>query len=131
MTLEEAWSRVKLSVDYFRVFGCVGYVHIPDAKRTKLGDKSVSCVKFGVSGESKGYRMFDMIFKRIIISRDIIFEEDHMWNWNAIFEGEKLMESEWGDNIEEDNIAQEREVIVADITSPTENNHQMLHQTWQ
>lgn len=33
---EEAWSGVKPQVDYFPVFGCVGYVHIPDAKRKKL-----------------------------------------------------------------------------------------------
>ena len=61
MTPEEAWSGEKPSVDYFRVFGCVRHVHIPDAKRNKLEDKSVSCVLFGVSSESKGYRMFDPI----------------------------------------------------------------------
>ena len=39
MTPKEAWSKVKPSVDYFRVFGCLGHVHIPDAKRSKLEDK--------------------------------------------------------------------------------------------
>ena len=48
VTPEEAWSGVKPSVDYFRVFECVGYVHIPVAKRKKLEDKSVSCVSFGI-----------------------------------------------------------------------------------
>ena len=33
MTPEEAWSGVKPSVDYFRVFGSVGHVHIPNNKR--------------------------------------------------------------------------------------------------
>jgi len=63
MTPEEAWSGEKSSVDYFRVFGCVGHVHIPDAKRNKLEDKSVSYVLFGVSSESKGYRIFDPVKK--------------------------------------------------------------------
>ena len=53
ITPEEAWSEEKPSFDYFRVFGCVGHVHIPDARRTNLEEKSVSC---GVSGESKGYK---------------------------------------------------------------------------
>lgn len=35
ITPEEAWSGSKPSVDYFRVFGCVSYVHIPDKKKDK------------------------------------------------------------------------------------------------
>ena len=41
MTPEEAWSGCKPSVEHFRVFGSIGYVHVPDVKRTKLDDKSV------------------------------------------------------------------------------------------
>ena len=33
MTREEAWSGVKPLVDYLRVFGCVGHVHIPEMPR--------------------------------------------------------------------------------------------------
>ena len=29
-TLEEAWSGSKPSIEYFRVFDCVAYVHVPD-----------------------------------------------------------------------------------------------------
>ena len=43
MTREEAWSGVKPLVDYLRVFGCVGHVHIPDAKRSKLENKCNMC----------------------------------------------------------------------------------------
>lgn len=57
-TPEEAWSGVKPSVEHFRVFGCVAHVHIPDAKRTKLEDKSCKCVLLGMSDESKGYRLY-------------------------------------------------------------------------
>ena len=49
-TPEEAWSGVKPSVEHFRVFGCVSHVHVPDSKRTKLDDKSLSCVLLGVQG---------------------------------------------------------------------------------
>lgn len=49
MTPKEMWSGEKPYVEHFRVFGCVGYVHVPDVKRTKLENKSVSCVLLGVS----------------------------------------------------------------------------------
>lgn len=34
MTPREAWTGDKSSVDFLRVFGCVAYVHVPEAKRT-------------------------------------------------------------------------------------------------
>jgi len=41
---EEAWSGMKPTVDYFRVFECLAHVHIPDQQRVKLDDKSKKCV---------------------------------------------------------------------------------------
>jgi len=66
-TPKEAWGGVKPSVEYFRVFGCI---------RTKLDDKSLSYVLLGVSEESKAYRLYDPTSQRIIISRDVLFEEE-------------------------------------------------------
>ena len=80
MTPEEAWSGVKPSVDYFRVSGCLGHVHIPDAKRNKLEDISVTCVLFGVSSKFKHYRMCDPTKNKIIVSRNVAFEEDREWD---------------------------------------------------
>lgn len=96
-TPEEAWSGVKPSVEHFRVFGCVGHVHILNAKRIKLDDKSVSCVLLGMSLESKGYRLYDPIAKKIISSRDVIFEEHRQWDWDASYATEQDMELEWED----------------------------------
>ncbi|GKU89317.1 hypothetical protein SLEP1_g3470 [Rubroshorea leprosula] len=33
LTLEEAWSGRRPAVDYFRIFGCIAYAHVPDQKR--------------------------------------------------------------------------------------------------
>ncbi|PHT94751.1 hypothetical protein T459_02633 [Capsicum annuum] len=55
MTLEEAWSGRKPTVDHFRIFGCITYAHIPDEKRKKLDDKSKKCIFLGVSEASKAY----------------------------------------------------------------------------
>lgn len=60
---EEVWSGIKPEVDYFRVFGCLSHVHVPDTKRRKLDDKSMQCVLLGVSGESKAYRLFNPVCK--------------------------------------------------------------------
>ena len=75
-TPEEIWSGVKPRVDYFRIFGCVAHTHVPDQKRHKLDDKSLKCVLLGVSDESKAYKLFDPISKKVIGSRDVVFEED-------------------------------------------------------
>lgn len=80
-TPEEAWSGLKPSVDHFRVFGCISHVHVPDNKRVKLNAKSSNCILLGVSEESKAYRLLDPISKKIIISRDVVFEEDQQWSW--------------------------------------------------
>lgn len=72
-TLEEAWSGMKPTVEYFRVFGCLAHVHVPYQKRIKLHDKSIQCVLLGVSDESKAYRLFDPVSKKIIVSRDVVF----------------------------------------------------------
>ena len=75
-TLEEAWSGVMPLVEHFRVFRCMSHVHVLDNKRTKLDDKSLSCVLLGVSEGSKAYRLYDPTSQRIIISRDVVLKEN-------------------------------------------------------
>lgn len=76
MTPEEAWSRRKPTVDHFRIFGCIAYAHIPDKKRSKLHDKGEKCIFLGVSDQSKAYKLYNPTTKRIIISRDVVFDEE-------------------------------------------------------
>jgi len=83
VTPEEAWSGIKPSVHFFRIFGCIGYVHVPDAHRKKLDSKSTKCVLLGVSEESKAYKLYDPISKKVIVSRDVVFAENEKWNWES------------------------------------------------
>lgn len=96
VTSEEAWSGVKPSVDHFRVCGCTAHVHVPAEKRTKLDDGSITCVFLGVSEESKGYRLFDPIAKKVVVSRDVIFEEEKQWDWGVSYEKQTGVDLEWG-----------------------------------
>jgi hypothetical protein len=75
MTPEEAWSGEKPSVHHFKVFGCLAFAHVPDSQRTKLDDNSIKCIHLGVSEESKAYKLYDPEKKKIIISRNVVFEE--------------------------------------------------------
>ncbi|PNX99782.1 copia-type polyprotein [Trifolium pratense] len=82
VTPEEAWSGIKPSVHHFRVFGCLAHAHIPDVHRKKLDNKSIACVFLGVSEESKAYKLYNPIERKIIVSRVVVFEELKGWNWN-------------------------------------------------
>lgn len=82
MTPEEAWSGRRPAVDHFRIFGCIAYAHTPDEKRKKLDDKSEKCIFLGVSDSSKAYKLFNPLTKKIVTSRDVVFDEETTWDWN-------------------------------------------------
>jgi hypothetical protein len=84
----------------------LAHVHVPDQRRIKLDDKSILCVLLGVSDESKAYRLFDPVSKKIIVSRDVVFEETKGWNWDMSREEIISDVLEWGDPEEEIDGAQ-------------------------
>lgn len=87
----ERWSNCKPSVEHLRVFGCVAYALIPYERRVKLEEKSMKCVMFGVSKESKAYRLYDPSTKKVIISKDVKFDENEAWKWEEKVADEKLV----------------------------------------
>lgn len=46
----------------------------------------MSCVLLGVGEESKAYKLYDPTSQRIIISRDVVFEEDKNSDWDKKYE---------------------------------------------
>ena len=44
-------------------------------RQTKLDDKAIKCIFLGYSAESKGYRLYEPSTRRVIVSRDVIFDE--------------------------------------------------------
>ena len=61
-------------------------------KRRKLDDKSKKCVFLGVSEESKAWRLYDPVMKKIVISKDVIFDEDKSWVWNQTGEKKEILD---------------------------------------
>lgn len=78
----EVWSGKKPSAKHLKVFGSICYIHIPQQKRSKLDDKSEKGIFFGYSTQSKGYRIYNIKTKKLIISRDVEFDEAASWNWD-------------------------------------------------
>ncbi|KAE8676644.1 hypothetical protein F3Y22_tig00111582pilonHSYRG00249 [Hibiscus syriacus] len=74
-TPQEAWSGRKPDISHLRTFGSIAHVHVPDERRTKLGDKSESFIFIGYDANSKGYKLYNPNNKKFVISRDV-FEED-------------------------------------------------------
>ena len=75
MTPHEAWTGEKPQVSGLRVFGCQAFVHIPKDDRRKLDSKSKKCVFLGYGANTKGYRLYDSQTKKVVYSRDVIFNE--------------------------------------------------------
>jgi transposase InsO family protein len=71
----ELWTGVRPVIGHLRVFGSVAYAHVSKTLRKKLDLKSVKTVFVGYCNETKGYRLWDSKRRRIIISRDVIFDK--------------------------------------------------------
>ena len=48
---------------------------MPDSTRKKLDPKSRKCIFMGYSQETKAYRLYDREAKKIVVSCDVVFQE--------------------------------------------------------
>ncbi|RDX82228.1 hypothetical protein CR513_37009, partial [Mucuna pruriens] len=80
-TRQEAWSEVKPKVNHLRVFGSIAYAHVLNQGRSKLDDRSVKHVFIGYDANSKDYKLYNPNNGKMIVSRDVEFDEEEAWNW--------------------------------------------------
>ncbi|KAJ0795822.1 putative RNA-directed DNA polymerase [Helianthus annuus] len=80
ITPEESWSGRKPNISHLRIFGCIAYAHIPKQRRTKLDDKTEKTILVGYSEQCKAYKLYNPTTGKVIISRDVIFDEGQRWN---------------------------------------------------
>lgn len=71
----EAWHKKKLVVDHLKIFGSIAYSHISTPNRDKFDEKSEKLIYVGYSEESKGNGLYNPITCKLVIARDVIFDE--------------------------------------------------------
>ncbi|KAF2361468.1 Integrase catalytic core [Trinorchestia longiramus] len=90
LTPYQALKRHKPNLQHFRTFGCMAYAHVPKDEREKLDSKSKICVLLEYGSGTKGYRLYDFNAKKVLLSRDVIFNESRCMS----FEKQPLKEIE-------------------------------------
>ena len=77
---QEAWTGMNHSVFHLKFFGCVAYAHVPDELRRKLDKKGKKCIFVGYSEDTKAYKLYDPVARKVIISRDVQFVDNESWD---------------------------------------------------
>jgi hypothetical protein len=76
MTPEEAFTDRRPDVEHIRIFGCSTFSHVPSERRTKLDPTAQQGILVGYLEVSKAYRIYIPSLRKVVVSRDVRFEED-------------------------------------------------------
>lgn len=77
---EKLYKR-KPNLENVRIFGCLVYAKVEPVNMKKLDRRSRPLVHLGSEPGTKAYRLFNPTTQKIIVSRDVIFNEAKGWNW--------------------------------------------------
>lgn len=100
-TPAEVWYGRKPDVTNLRIFGALAYSHIPKAFRNKFDSKAEKCVMVGYA--PTGYRLYSLERNKIIISRDVQFDEGQFFFKNNIIDISNSNSEDISDSIVENN----------------------------
>jgi hypothetical protein len=84
----ETWHGHKPNVSYLRTFGYIGHVKTVKPGLGKLEDRSTKMVFQGYEDGTKAYRFYDPARGKVVVSRDIVFNEAAAWRWDTAATGE-------------------------------------------
>ena len=79
---QEVSSGYMPSMAHLQNYGCVAYVQVPKVKRKKLDNHDEKCIFIGYSEESKAYKLYNPLTKKLAVSRDVVFNEAEAWSWS-------------------------------------------------
>lgn len=77
----ETWKGKKSCVSHLKIFGCVAYALVNSC--SKLDEKSEKCIFISYNPQSKAYRLYNLISGKVIISRNVVFNEKACLSWNV------------------------------------------------
>ncbi|KAD4982647.1 hypothetical protein E3N88_19318 [Mikania micrantha] len=75
----EAYKGRKPNIAHLKIFGCLAYAKNTTPGIKKLEDRSRVLIHLGMEIGSKAYRLCDPQTRKIVISRDVIFNEEKGW----------------------------------------------------
>ena len=117
----EVWSSQKPYVSHLRVFGFKYFMHVLKEKMRKLDNKCEKCIFVGYKEGIKGYKLWNIVSRKVVYSRDVVFGE--VKNNSRIEDepkGPKKIEfeimDEGVDSVEEELLESKKEV---DLQTPT------------
>lgn len=87
MTPYECLREKKPNLAHLRVFGCLAHSKVEPANLKKLDDRSKPLVHLGIEPGSKAYRLYNPTTRKVIVSRNVVFDEKTSWNWNETKDG--------------------------------------------
>ena len=70
-------------VFHLRVFRSIANPHVQDQERSKLDNKSENYVFIGYDPSSKVYKLKNPSIGKLIVSRDVEFDQELMRNWST------------------------------------------------
>jgi hypothetical protein len=76
MTPKEAFTDRRPDVEHIKIFGCSTFSHVPSERRTKLDPTAQQRILVGYSEVSKAYRIYILPLRKVVVNRDVRFEED-------------------------------------------------------
>ena len=74
-TPQEVWSSSPATYLNLKMFGCPTYAHVDNGK---LEPRSVKCIFLGYKFGVKDYKLWCLETKKLVINRDVIFDETFM-----------------------------------------------------
>ena len=129
----ECWFGEKPDLSNLRVFGCICFVHTQDNLRKKLDQKSIKAIFVGYPLGTKGYKLYELSFKRFIRSRNVLFYEQKFHDFELNDEKvvfHEIYESDL-DNIEQPINSVEVEPTVPQNVPQQEMNVQPVGVTYE
>ena len=80
-TPEQLWSGKLPSLDHLRPFGCIAYIY---KKEGKLDPRAKKVVFLGYPQGVKGYKIWLIDDKKIVINWDVVFKETKYYMPNKV-----------------------------------------------
>lgn len=71
----ELWMGRIPDLSHLKVFGSVGYVHVPEPQQRKLMPRAFKTIFIGYSPEGRAYRLFNPETGETLLRRDVVFDE--------------------------------------------------------